>query len=534
MSSSLITLPRQRRPESLAAPAAPPVETPQHRSGGRGVTAVLLHPAPWLGLIVVAQYVFTRVTESVRTSFEDEGLYVYMGHRMLDHFLHGAFLQEFPGSYFSGAPGVYPVLAALADDVGGLQAVRDLSLLFVMVSTVAVYGTGSTLFGRLAGVLGAAVFAVCGSVVYQSQWATFDAMTMMLLTLAAWLAVWSGRRDGLLWAPGVAALLGLAVLTKYAGMAYVPFVIALSVTEGWPARRWVVVRRGIFTACATAAAVYFILMLWGRDLLPGIAQTTTSRSIIQPTGRLELLRDVAEWAGPWMLLILLGGLLVGWRERHRLPTALVLLGALVVGPAQQVHIGELTSLAKHLAFGIALAAPLAGYLLAWVLTRRRWWATALAAVPVLAVVAGLASVGLADASSFRTGYPDDTRLVKVLRTLVAANPGRPIMGEKSSPQRYELREITDPKQWNDTYQFSHAGLSGAAALRSAVQDHYFGVIYLSFSTPNANVIADNLGSAQVNGHYYNLLAKVPRYVRGERAGDWLVWAPQKTPLTPID
>lgn len=521
MSTSLISLPEQR----LGEPALP---EPTRRAArlARG-------PAPWLVLILATQVLLTRVTTGVATPFEDEGLYIYMGHRLVDGLLHGTPLHEFPGSYFSGAPGVYPVLAALADDLGGLPAVRTMSLVFVLVATIGVYGTGSQLFGRLAGLLGAAVFAVCGSAVYQSTWATFDAMTMALLSIAAWLALRSSRRNGLLLAPAVAGVLALAVLTKYAAMAYAPFIVALAVAEGWPLRRWLVVRRGLFTLAATAAALYFVLMLWGRDLLPGIAKTTTSRSVIAPTPRGQLVRMVLDWSGPWLVLILLGAVLLVVRERRRTLTAVVLVGAALVGPAEQVRIGEATSLGKHLAFGVALAAPLAGYLLGRVVGRRRWWARMALVVPLAAVLVGLTVRGIQTADMFRTGYADDSRLVSVLRTVVADNPGRPILGEKSSPERYALRSVTTPRQWSDTYEFTYAGLSGPPAYARAIEDHYFGVIYLSFATPNAHEIIKHLGGAQGSDHYYNLVAKVPATVRGTNAGDWLVWTPQRRHLTPI-
>ena len=84
------------------------------------------------------------------TAFEDEGLYIFMGHRMIQHISQGAFLQAYPGAYFSGAPGFYPVLAAIGDYFGGLQGARMVSLGFAILATVGVYGLGNQLFGRVA------------------------------------------------------------------------------------------------------------------------------------------------------------------------------------------------------------------------------------------------------------------------------------------------------------------------------------------------------------------------------------------------
>src|ERR1700712_4587327 len=184
--------------------------------------SLLRRPWLWLVLILLVQGVAAYSSTGVSTAFEDEGLYIFMGHRMIAHILHHVFLQEYPGSYFSGAPGIYPVFAALADDIGGLPAVRALSLAFALIATIGVYGVGSELFGRRAGLLGAAVFATFGSTLFQAQWATYDSMAMALMMLGAWLAIHSARRDGLLWGPAVAIILATAALTKYAVAVYVP------------------------------------------------------------------------------------------------------------------------------------------------------------------------------------------------------------------------------------------------------------------------------------------------------------------------
>ena len=78
----------------------------------------------WLPLICAIQVLLALRHGLNTNAFEDEGLYVYTGHRMIQHLLHGVFLPEYPGAYFSGAPGLYPVLAAMADSVGGLAAAR--------------------------------------------------------------------------------------------------------------------------------------------------------------------------------------------------------------------------------------------------------------------------------------------------------------------------------------------------------------------------------------------------------------------------
>ena len=105
-----------RRPARLRA-----VE-PDRPAGGRPTPRRVWVSRGVLVLIMVLQAVLTLRMSN--TAFEDEGLYLYVGHLEIRHFLHGAALQGDYPSYFSGAPVLYPVLGALADSIGGLAAAR--------------------------------------------------------------------------------------------------------------------------------------------------------------------------------------------------------------------------------------------------------------------------------------------------------------------------------------------------------------------------------------------------------------------------
>ena len=83
----------------------------------------ILSSSPFvLGVICAVFVVNTLRVDENRNPFQDEGLYLFMGHRMIDHILSGVHLSEYPGTYFSGAPGLYPVVGAIADSVGGVPA----------------------------------------------------------------------------------------------------------------------------------------------------------------------------------------------------------------------------------------------------------------------------------------------------------------------------------------------------------------------------------------------------------------------------
>lgn len=468
---------------------------------------------PALGALLVAQTVVAYRPGSNTTPFIDEGLYVYIGHRMIDHLLHGAFLLEYPGSYLSGAPGFYPVLAALGDSVGGLAGARAVSLLGVLAATVCVGGLGRALYGPVAGLLGALAFALSGSVIFQSHLAVYDSTMMALVAGAAWLAVVSARGDQLNWAPVIGGLLALAFLAKYAGAVYAPVVAALAAAVGWPRLRWLAVRQAAFVLATAVVTALFVLVLWGQSLWQGIRITTSDRIVLYPDTPRNLTAQVLTWVGPWLLLGLLGAAL-RWRDRW---VVLVLLAGSVIGVAQQIRIGDATSLNKHVGFGLVFAAPLIGALAAAMV--RRW-----ALVPVVAVVFGLlGTLGLQQSREFLTSWVQDDTLLPPLRAAIAANPDKAVLAEEGAPERYALRDVLAPGQYGDTYALSYGGLSGDRAYRAAVDQTHYGVIYLSLSTARGRWLHDYLDTGRTP---YQLVAMPPRVLRGHQVGNWFVYTPR--------
>jgi hypothetical protein len=458
--------------------------------------------------------------------FEDEGLYIYQGHRAIAHLLHGVRLSDSPGSYLSGAPALYPVYAAVLDHFGGLELVRFGSLPFTLLGICCVYGIGQRLFSRAAGLLGAAALALCGPAIVLSHFATYDAAIVGLVALAAWLAVRSAQDDGLLWAPLIAGILVLAGFTKYAAFAYVPMVFALAVVVGWRSYRWRVVRRAAFGLLCTAGLVFVVIDVWGRSLVSGIELTTTNRRILGPAKPSLLLWHVFLWVGPWLVLALVAGV---FRLRHRFLLVVVLLAASVVGPAEQVRIGEGTSLWKHVVFGLIFACPLIGDLAARMLAHR--WA--LTVWPVLAAFGVLLGSGLHNSTHMYAEWSNESALSTLLRKDVAAIGQQPILGERPSSQRYALEDVTKGTQWYDTYYFTYDGKHDAAAYQAALSDHYFGLVYFDDTTPFGKVVQDWFAHQPWQTAYYRLQAKVPRYLVGHQIGWWLVYVPDPHIATTI-
>jgi len=140
-----------------------------------------------LPLILAIQSALTLRLNDIAS--DDEGLYIHGGHVVIAHLLHGgtanAALLRFYGSFFSGAPNLYPVAAAVLDSAGGLLLVRIFSLLLMLIATWSVHRIGRYLFTENVGLWAALVFALTGSVQYIGKYATFDSPCLTLLAVAA-------------------------------------------------------------------------------------------------------------------------------------------------------------------------------------------------------------------------------------------------------------------------------------------------------------------------------------------------------------
>ena len=110
----------------------------------------------------------------------DEALYIYSGHQLIHEMWHGGGSPYYE-TYFSGAPVIYPVLAAILDHLGGLVLARLVSCVFMLIATSLLFATARQLFGYWPAVIAAALFAALGITQGLGAYATFDALALMLM-----------------------------------------------------------------------------------------------------------------------------------------------------------------------------------------------------------------------------------------------------------------------------------------------------------------------------------------------------------------
>ena len=298
---------------------------------------------PLLAVLVVQTLLSVRLL-GADTAFVDEAAYLWAGHLEWAHWLHGVAIPPF-SAYFSGSPVMYPPLGALADSVGGLAGARLLSLAFMLGTTVLLWNVTSRLFGRQAGFFAAALFAVAGPSLHLGAFAVYDAMSLFLLALAAWLVVGAAEQQeaaGRMAAAG--AVLALANATAYSSALFDPIVVALALLTALPSSRRLAARRCGSLVTVLVSLLIGGVLLGGNSYLHGISQTTLTRAG-GAASPLQVLADAWSWTGV-ILVLALCGVIASWAS-HRNTTRTWLLsranrrrGAGTAGASSPAHPGR--------------------------------------------------------------------------------------------------------------------------------------------------------------------------------------------------
>jgi MFS family permease len=489
----------------------------------------------WLSLLGLVVVLIGQEILSLRlhnTVFLDEAGYLSAGRCQLDLWLHHGPPCEHYAQYFSGAPFLYPVLAAAADGHGGLATARGLSLVFMLLITVLVWGIAGRLFGRLAAFFAAAVFAASAPVLYLGHFATFDAAALCGLAFALWLVVRIGERRGWLLPVLAGLVLGLAVATKYAARAFVPSVIAIAgllATSKIGPRAAAI--RCVIIGAAAASVFGATLLIGGGQLLKGLTSTTTNRPSAQSSDA-SIIREFSELGLAVFVIALVGAAIYLYSERYepdqpdgtRAVTGFILAGSALIAPLNQLHIHTTVSLHKHIAFGLMFAAPLAGLTLAW-LAGGAWYRAALPGVVTVALVV----TGATQSQTLFGKWPNSSVMVARLSSVISS-PNQQILADGISVPRYYLSDRVPLRNWHNpgssfTYTANGSTQTGMLAYQAAFAGHYFAAVVLNDeaqSPLNQQLIA----LMEANG--YRELALIPTKTTGG-TGTYSVWAPEPAP-----
>lgn len=486
-------------------------------TSGRG-TGQLAACRPLLVILTVQAVLSARLLHA-NTAFEDEGLYLRAGHMEIAHWLHGTALPAF-AAYFSGAPVIYPPLGALADSVGGLTGARVLSLAFMLGTTALLWGVTARLHGRRAAFFAAALFAGLGPTLLLGAFATFDAMSMFFVALAAWCVVHAGPgRDLTSRMLTAAGALALANATAYSSAIFDPVVVALAVLAAFPAPGGrIAIARGAALASQVIALLIMLITIAGPYYAAGIARTTLARVAGTDPVSLILARAWA-WSGP-VLALAAAAAVFGFADRQAGPRRLLLVVLAAAGflvPIEQARIHTATSLDKHVDAGAWFAAIAAGYAADWLVGRLR-------SVPLCAVITAACAVMLGAAATLGTlqsqvlfDWPNAARFIAMFGPL--AGRGQLLVETPSVAEYYLPGAGSQWRRWSSTWNVTlpsgrsigyrpGVSIAGDPGLyRRLIANDYFSVVALNFLATgdlDQQIVADLAGNDA-----YRKVAPVP-------------------------
>jgi hypothetical protein len=474
------------------------------RRGPAG-TRVRMAALPWpLFIILAVQIVLSARLLTSNTAFTDEATYLYVGSQELHHWIHGTPVVDYQ-TFLSGAPVIYPPLAAIVGAVGGLVAVRVLSLFFMLGTTALLYATAKRLLDVRVAVLGSALFAGLAGTQFLGALATYDAMALFLLVLATYLAV--GRENAydtltdVTYSSVIAAfILALANADKYTTTLWDPVVAGLAicapVRAGYPWRSGI--DRGLRLTGFVAIFITAGLAVGKAKYIQGIMTTTVARSSSQagmgqpPSLVLHL---TWQWIGVVIVPAALGTVLACIPENNggkNRPSAaarasFILMIALLavaslLAPLNQARIGTTISLQKHVIFGAWFGCIAAGYALSRVLRFR-----AMLAVGACALLVVPPALSMPTANVFYEAWPtENMAFIAGLKSLVKPGGQKYLIAGYYFVPAYYVGDVYS-LQWKEVGGYSYTDprtgkyYYGAPAFADAIKNRVFTLIILNFA-----------------------------------------------------
>jgi hypothetical protein len=521
-------------PDAAIAAAAPGAQPPA------GVLARLISGWWPLAAVLAVQAVFSLRLVRADTAFEDEATYLWAGHLEWAHWLHGTSIPAFP-SYFSGAPVIYPPIAALADSVGGLAGARILSLAFMLGATALLWDAAARLFGRRAAFFAAALFAALGPTLHLGAFATYDAMSLLLVAFAGWCVVRAGNRgDATSWMVAAGFALALANATAYSSILFDPVVLLMVVLTAVPQPGGRAAARRI----ATVAIVLLTLLLagaliGGSSYLGGFERTTWAR-VPGAASPSSVVADSWSWIGI-ILVLAVGGTVVSCvRRPGKAQTWLLALLtiAAILGPLDQARLATTASLNKHVGLGTWFAAIAAGYAVDWFIAAAPAGKNqALTCGACVVALVFPVSLGASQSWAFSTNWPNSASFVGILGPLADHGDGR-LLVEDPSIAEYYLPDGSQWQRWSSTRNIvlpsgqSTGGPSQGAGVVGPgnwgtygmyIAHGYFSIVALNFADTTS--LDRRIAADLARNHHYHPVQVVPYGVEitPSHQGTYVIW-----------
>ena len=485
------------------------------RSISRTRIKAIALPSFWPLVLILALQAAVSVATMHNTAFQDEGLYLYAGRQIIHYWMGGPVPLDRYAFYFSGYPDMYPVIGGALDMIGGLELARLFSLFCMLGVNIIVYYSTQKFFQRPAAIYASAAYASLGTVLYVGRLATFDALCLFLIALAAAIAyhVSTSRHPWLVLMIG--PVMVLSILAKYAALLFALPVLGILVFcslafQGW----WRMLLRLALALVSLIVSLFVAYHFMDHLAFHAIQGSTTNRVAEISKPRLEMFMHVLQMCGLVYAVALAGIVLVFLHYKRFRLMALLLFGSSWLVPAYHIYEQETVSIDKHLAFGIFFAMPLAGCAIAWLsgylqqaLPRlyARYWLAGLSVILLIFILGGQQT------QTLYANWANTDNLSYALHTQLRDGSGS-ILAEDIEVARYDAEDITEAWQWNGVYYFyyvtpSHQALLGNPALIQAIHDRYFVIIELSFNYQTSQAIF--IAQQMIATRNYDLIATIP-------------------------
>ncbi len=447
---------------------------------------------------------FLRITHlEYNTVFVDEAIYATIGRE----FVAGVDLQKGTGWLFGSQ--MYPSLAAITDDFGGLVAVRGLSAILTSIAAFFVFLTTLRLFGKHPALWALLIFGLTGSSISVGQFATYDALGLPFLALSMFLIVAallasSWRQNVLLTLGGLA--FALSFLSKYIALLYLPTLLfvggVLFLYQGKSVRPLLI----WFLIPAALVIAAFIVPNWVE-----VSDVFSGRHSTQRVDATLIIKLIIEEIG-FALPLALAGLVS--RPAALLPepsnrilkskwvlraAAILIVGSALALPVFQLLTSNIRSLEKHSVYALALLAPLAGQGVALLVDKVRLGAgltqPRLRAAGAVVTIAGLiwfTNYSLDRNWGFQNSWPNISGAVHYLREN-GLNADSLVLASASATYEYyfDFDIYTSRKIWYNTWWMLYKGLEGEAAMKAAIIDRALDFVILdNYYTPAINAVLE--------------------------------------------
>ncbi|MFB3916283.1 MAG: ArnT family glycosyltransferase [Terriglobales bacterium] len=228
--------------EAGAAPAKvePRQALPVSKPGAREDFFFAERVLTLVGIVAVALWLRVQALQ-YSTAYMDESVYVLYGRMFLARHFEAPLDSPLRWSF---GWYLWPIIAAAADRIGGIVAVRAVAATAGTITVLVVYGFVRRLYGIAVALGTAALFAVIAPAVMASRIATRDAGAIFFFALALWAFVraWD-TKEYWTWLASAACLF-CAFLCKYLVAIYFPLLVVVALWKGW---------RPLFLFCAPLA-----------------------------------------------------------------------------------------------------------------------------------------------------------------------------------------------------------------------------------------------------------------------------------------